>query len=90
MQALLPVKRRVRAALIELAQTEGIRADSQDYVVTRPTHQELAERVGTTRVVVSRAIKELLDEEPWIRIDGDTLRVRQDLGVPGLLAELQR
>jgi len=90
MQALLPVKRRVRAALIELAQTEGTRADAQDYVVARPTHQELAERVGTTRVVVSRAIKELLDEEPWIRIDGDQLRVRQDLGVPGLLAELQR
>jgi hypothetical protein len=80
----------VRAALIELAQTEGTRADAQDYVVARPTHQELAERVGTTRVVVSRAIKELLDEEPWIRIDGDQLRVRQDLGVPGLLAELQR
>ena len=90
MQALLPVKRRVRAALIELAQSEGVRSDSLEYVAPRPTHQELAERVGSTRVVVSRVIKELLDEEHWIRIEGDTLRVRQDLGEPGLLAELQR
>jgi len=90
MQALLPVKRRVRAALIELAQSQGTRSDSLEYIAPRPTHQELAERVGTTRVVVSRVIKELLDEERWIRIEGDTLRVRQDLGEPGLLAELQR
>jgi CRP/FNR family cyclic AMP-dependent transcriptional regulator len=79
MQALLPVKRRVRAALIEVAQNQGTTSD-HEYVVPRPTHQELAERVGSTRVVVSRAIKELLTEESWIRMDGRTLRVRQDFG----------
>jgi CRP/FNR family cyclic AMP-dependent transcriptional regulator len=82
MQALLPVKRRVRAALIEIAQSNGAPSASHEFVVPRPTHQELAERVGSTRVVVSRAIKELLEEERWIQMDGHTLRVRQDFGEP--------
>lgn len=80
MQALLPVKRRLRAALIQLAQGNGAPPGGPDLVVPRPTHQELAERVGSTRVVVSRVIKELLTEEPWIRMDGHTLRVRRDFG----------
>jgi len=79
MQALLPVKRRVRAALIEVAQSQGTTAD-HEYVAPRPTHQELAERVGSTRVVVSRVMKELLTEERWIRMSGRTLRVREDFG----------
>lgn len=82
MQALLPVKRRVRAALIEIAQTHGGAADGPEYVAPRPTHQELAERVGSTRVVVSRVMGELLRDEPWIRMDGRSLRVRRDFGVP--------
>jgi hypothetical protein len=31
-------------------------------------------------VVVSRVIKELLEEERWIQMDGHTLRVHQDFG----------
>ena len=77
MQALLPVKRRVRAALIEIAQS-GTHDVANEYVAPRPTHQELAERIGSTRVVVSRAIKELLEEEEWIQMDGHELRVRMD------------
>jgi CRP/FNR family transcriptional regulator, cyclic AMP receptor protein len=82
MQALLPVKRRVRAALIEIAQNNGTQDDSLEYIAPRPTHQELAERIGSTRVVVSRAIKELLEEEETIHMDGHTLRVRLDVGDP--------
>ncbi len=82
MQALLPVKRRVRAALIEFAQNNGTSTDWHEYVAPRPTHQELAERVGSTRVVVSRAVKELLDEGDSIRMEGRTLRVRLDVGEP--------
>jgi CRP/FNR family cyclic AMP-dependent transcriptional regulator len=78
MQTLLPVKRRVRAALIEFAQANGTAVGDEEYESPRPTHQELAERVGSTRVVVSRAIKELLAEEEAIRMDGRTLRVRLD------------
>jgi CRP/FNR family transcriptional regulator, cyclic AMP receptor protein len=80
MQALLPVKRRVRAALIEFAQSNGTSSDAHEFVAPRPTHQELAERVGSTRVVVSRVIKELLEEEKWITMQGHTLRVRLDAG----------
>jgi CRP-like cAMP-binding protein len=79
MQALLPVKRRVRAALIEFAQNHGSTNGSNEYVAPRPTHQELAERVGSTRVVVSRAIKELLEEDDLIQMEGTTLRVRLDM-----------
>jgi len=78
MQALLPVKRRVRAALIEIAQNNGTPSPSNEYVAPRPTHQELAERIGSTRVVVSRAIKELLEEEDIIHMEGNTLRVKLD------------
>ena len=78
MQALLPVKRRVRAALIDVAQSNGTRSD-HEYVAPRPTHQELAERIGSTRVVVSRAMKEVLTEEKGrIRMSRHTLRVRED------------
>jgi hypothetical protein len=48
----------------------------QDIVFTRPTHQELAERVGSTRVVISRAMKELLTEQETIAAQGRVLRVR--------------
>jgi CRP/FNR family cyclic AMP-dependent transcriptional regulator len=78
MQALLPVKRRVRAAIIEYAQSNGTTVGREEYVSPRPTHQELAERVGSTRVVVSRAMKEILEEEESIRIDGNRLHVRLD------------
>jgi CRP/FNR family cyclic AMP-dependent transcriptional regulator len=78
MQALLPVKRRVRAAIIEFAQNNGTSVDSHVFVAPRPTHQELAERVGSTRVVVSRVIKELLEEEESIRMEGHLLHVRLD------------
>jgi CRP-like cAMP-binding protein len=78
MQALLPVKRRVRAALIEVAQNHGVIDGDHQYVAPRPTHRELVEQIGSTRVVVSRVMKELSDEERWIRMDGRTLRVRQD------------
>jgi CRP-like cAMP-binding protein len=78
MQTLLPVKRRVRAAIIEFAQANATTVRGDEYIAPRPTHQELAERVGSTRVVVSRVVKELLEEEEAIRMDGRTLRVRLD------------
>jgi CRP/FNR family transcriptional regulator, cyclic AMP receptor protein len=75
-QALLPVKHRLRAALLDMARADGTLSALEELVLPRPTHQELAERVGSTRVVVSRAIKALLEEEDGIRMDGRVLRVR--------------
>lgn len=62
-QALLPVKKRLLTTLVEIARQEGRRTGDEEVVFIRPTHQELAERIGTTRVVVCRALKELLEEE---------------------------
>jgi CRP/FNR family transcriptional regulator, cyclic AMP receptor protein len=75
-QILLPVKERVRAALREIAMREGTRDGAYHLIMQRPTHQEIAERVGSTRVVVTRAIKALLEEESLFHMDGRVLRVR--------------
>jgi CRP/FNR family transcriptional regulator, cyclic AMP receptor protein len=76
MQALLTVKRRVHATLLDIARHEGTATPgSTDLIAPRPTHQEIAERVGSSRVVVSRVLKELLEEEDSISMEGRTLRV---------------
>lgn len=80
-QALLPVKRRLLATLQEIARSEGA-VDSQGIVFARPTQQELAERVGTTRVVIARALKELLDEEDGLAVDQRTFRLSMRALVP--------
>jgi CRP/FNR family transcriptional regulator, cyclic AMP receptor protein len=75
-QTLLSVKDRVRATLLDMARANGTRSALQELVLPRPTHQEIAERVGSTRVVVSRALKTLLEEEEGISMEGRVLRVR--------------
>jgi CRP/FNR family transcriptional regulator, cyclic AMP receptor protein len=91
MQALLNVKRRIHATLLDIARQEGIALPgSLDVVAPRPTHQELAERIGSSRVVVSRILKELLDEDATISVEGRTLRVKlravEAAGDPGLFS----
>lgn len=73
-QALLPVKKRLLTTLVEIARNEG-RFSGSEVVFIRPTHQELADRIGTTRVVVCRALKELLEEEGVVHASGRVLRV---------------
>ena len=75
-QALLPVKERVRRALLEIAARDGRPLNPKILIASRPTHQEIADRVGSTRVVVTRAIKELLEEDDAIFLNGRELRVR--------------
>lgn len=80
-QALLPVKRRLLMTLIELARQDGtLEADEPGGPVTfvRPTHQELAELIGSSRVVVSRILKELLEEEAAFAAEGNVIRVHLD------------
>jgi GTP-sensing pleiotropic transcriptional regulator CodY len=69
------VKKRLLTTLLEIAREEGSPTGSE-VVFIRPTHQELADRIGTTRVVVCRALKELLEEEGVIEATGRVLRVR--------------
>ena len=73
-QALLPVKERLLVTLVEIAQEEGSTVQGE-LVFLRPTQQELAERIGTTRVVVARALKELLEEKAALATDGRTFRL---------------
>jgi CRP/FNR family cyclic AMP-dependent transcriptional regulator len=86
-QALLPVKRRLLQALLEIARTDG-RTTSDEVVFIRPTHQELADHIGTTRVVVSRALKELIDEGGDLIANGRVLRVRLHAVTPRVTVDL--
>jgi CRP-like cAMP-binding protein len=73
--ALLSVKERLLSALLDIAEQEGERhGPGQAVVFTRPTHQELAERIGSSREVVSRVLKELLDDE-LLAAEGKVIRV---------------
>jgi CRP/FNR family transcriptional regulator, cyclic AMP receptor protein len=73
-QALLPVKRRLLSALLDIARSDGQQRGA-DVVFRVPTHQELAERVGSSRVVISRILKELIAEEESLTAHGRVLRV---------------
>lgn len=62
--ALLGVKDRLLSALFEIAEREGEPGpEGEDMVFTRPTHQELAERIGSSREVVTRVLRELLEDD---------------------------
>ena len=62
--ALMGVKERLLHTLLEIAEHEGEPAAEGDEVVfTRPTHRELAQRVGSSREVVTRVLKELLESD---------------------------
>lgn len=56
--ALLDVYGRVARILIELAQNEGDSQDEGIWIRQRPTQQELASMIGTSRETVSRVLSE--------------------------------
>lgn len=73
--ALMGVKERLLYTLLEIAEREGEPADEGDEVVfTRPTHRELAQRIGSSREVVTRVLKELLDSD-LLEAEGRVIRV---------------
>lgn len=73
--ALLSVKERLLYALIDIAEREGKPGPGGEGIVfTRPTHRELANRIGSSREVVSRVLKELLDSE-LLQAEGRVIRV---------------
>lgn len=77
-QALLPVKQRLLSALLELARKEGTLGTGGELAFVRPTHQELADLIGTSRTVISRILKELIREQEGIAAQGNVLRVYLD------------
>jgi CRP-like cAMP-binding protein len=83
--ALMGVKERLLMALLDIAEREGeTEPGSEAIVFTRPTHQELANRIGSSREVVSRMLKDLLEsdllyaEGRVIRVSESALILRED------------
>lgn len=73
--ALMGVKERLLMALLDIADREGEpEAEGSTIVFTRPTHQELANRIGSSREVVSRLLKDLLDSD-FLQAEGRVIRV---------------
>jgi CRP/FNR family transcriptional regulator, cyclic AMP receptor protein len=73
-QALLSVKRRLFTTLLEIARSDG-EQQGKEVFFELPTHQELADRIGSSRVVVSRVLKELIEEERGLTATGRVIRL---------------
>ena len=70
--ALLDVYGRVARALLDLAKKEGEETEQGVVVKDRPTHQQLAGMVGTSRETVSRVMSEL-QKQGYLRTHGKRL-----------------
>jgi CRP-like cAMP-binding protein len=67
--ALLDVYGRVARVLLDMAREEGRRLKDGSIAFRRATHQEIANRIGTTRETVTRMLKDL-ERQGLIHIDG--------------------
>lgn len=66
---LLDVYGRVARVLLEISQNEGVVTDEGIVIENRPTHQEIASMIGTSRETVSRVLSDLA-KDGYIRIHG--------------------
>jgi len=84
--ALLDVSGRVAGILLQLAEESGIKLRNQVIIKARPTHQDLANMVGTTRETVTRVLKQL-ELKNYIHMSGkdvtilDVELLRKDLSL---------
>lgn len=76
--ALLDVLGRIAKLLLQIALKEGRRLLDGSIVFRRPTHQEIASMVGTSRETVSRMIGDL-HRDGHIRISGKDIIIRENL-----------
>ncbi len=75
--ALLDVYGRVARVILDMAKEEGRRLKDGRIAFRRATHQELANRIGTTRETVTRMLKDL-ERQGMIRIEGKEIVVGPD------------
>ena len=75
--ALLDVYGRVARVIVDMAREEGKRLRDGRIAFRRATHQEIANRIGTTRETVTRMLKDL-ERQGLIRIEGREIVVQQD------------
>jgi len=67
--ALLDVYGRVARVIVDMAREEGRRLRDGRIAFRRATHQEIANRIGTTRETVTRMLKDL-ERQALIRVEG--------------------
>ena len=75
--ALLDVYGRVARVIVDMAREEGKRLRDGRIAFRRATHQEIANRIGTTRETVTRMLKDL-ERQGLIHIDGKEVVVKPD------------
>ena len=76
--ALLDVLGRIARLLLECAQKEGRKLVNGAVVFRRPTHQEIANMVGTSRETVSRMIGDL-SRDGYIKISGKDIIIQEKM-----------
>lgn len=75
--ALLDVYGRVARLIVDLAREEGRRLKDGRVAFRRVTHQEIANRIGTTRETVTRILKDL-ERAGRIKVEGKEIVVPAD------------
>jgi CRP/FNR family transcriptional regulator/CRP/FNR family cyclic AMP-dependent transcriptional regulator len=75
--ALLDVYGRVARVILDMAREEGRRLKDGRISFRRATHQEIANRIGTTRETVTRMFKDL-ERQGLIQVDGKEIVLQPD------------
>jgi CRP-like cAMP-binding protein len=75
--ALLDVYGRVARVIVDMARDEGRRLKDGRIAFRRATHQEIANRIGTTRETVTRMLKDL-ERQGMIHVEGREIIVQPD------------
>jgi CRP-like cAMP-binding protein len=75
--ALLDVYGRVARVIVEMAREDGRRLKDGRISFHRPTHQEIANRIGTTRETVTRMLKDI-QRQGLIHVAGKEIVVEQN------------
>ena len=78
--ALLDVYGRVARVIVDMAREEGKRLRDGRIAFRRATHQEIANRIGTTRETVTRMLKDL-ERQGLIHVEGKEMVVQPDEGL---------
>jgi len=75
--ALLDVYGRVARVILDMAREEGKRLKDGRISFRRATHQEIANRIGTTRETVTRMLKDL-ERQGLIKVEGKEIVLQPD------------
>ena len=91
--ALLDVYGRVARVIVDMAREEGRRLKDGRIAFRRATHQEIANRIGTTRETVTRMLKDL-ERQGLIHVEGKEMVVQPDFeigfGMPARAAIVEK